>query len=538
MGALGAALRRAGEWRTAIVALVLGGLVVGGYDAALGSSRYPFSGDSASYIEMAASLRATGRPRVTPWDVEPADRDAVPQPLFPPGFAVVVAALTPLTGNVRSAAQLPNRLAAALLPLLMLVCWRGAATPAALLGVGVWALLSPGVREWQFVAYSDVTALACAVVALGALARALTAPASARAQATWCVGAGLAAALCYALRNAGLAVLAASAATLGYARLRGFIGARPIGYWLLGAAAPLIMLESYNFATFGTLWPYSMPPSARGWALNLVDFAGAQLSDAGLPDSLATAVPGGWLVALIGIVLALGTAAAWATRADRRAHLSLVLLGLYAAAGAALLVASRSRYEWGNIIDARNVLQYTFALGLAATVAAGALWPAPVRRAAAVVALLLIAVRGIDAGLEAAAARHAAPESWLELNRDGRVIAAVREIATGTLVASNAAVLFRIAGPRAVRQLDVGGNDGDFRGSLATLTDAAGPRPTAFLLVCNEWTGQLSACRGLAPAAAPACTVVRSTAPIVARCDPDGRGRDDTPRASTAPART
>ena len=538
MRSVGAALRRAGEWRIAIVALVLGALFVGAYDAALGTSRYPFSGDSASYIEMAASLRASGRPRVTPWDVEPADQDAVPQPLFPPGFAVVVAALTPLTGNVRSASQLPNRLAAALLPLLVLVFWRGAATPAALLGVGVWTLLSPGVREWQFVAYSDVTALACAVVALGALARALTAPPSLRAQATWCVGAGLAAAVCYALRNAGLAVLTASAATLGYAWLRGFIGARPIGYWLLGTAAPLIALESYNFATFGTLWPYTMPPSVRGWGLNLVDFAGAQLGDAGLPDALAAAMPGGWLVAVIGVVLALGAAAAWATRADRHPHLLLMLLGLYAAAGAALLVASRSRYEWGNTIDARNVLQYTFALGLAAAVAARALSTVQVRRAAALVALLLIAVRGVDAGIEAAAARNAAPEAWFELNRDARVIAAVREIATGTLVASNAAVLFRIAGPRAVRQLDVGGNDGDFRGSLALVTAAAAQRPTAFLLVCNEWTGQLSACRGLEPAGGPACTVVRTTAPIVARCDPGERGRDDPPRASPTPART
>jgi hypothetical protein len=536
--ALRAALHRTGEWRIAVVALVLGVAFVGGYDFALGSSRYPFSGDSASYIEMAASLRATGRPRVTPWTVEPADQDAVPQPLFPPGFAVLVAALTPLAGSARSASQLPSRIAAALLPLLMLVFWRGAAAPAALLGVGAWALLSPGVREWQFVAYSDVTALACAVVALGALARALTAPASLRAQAAWCVGAGLAAATCYALRNAGLAVLAASAATLGYARLRGFIGPRPIGFWLLGTAAPLIMLESYNFATFGTLWPYSMPPSVRGWPLNLVDFAGAQLGDAGLPDSLAAALPGALLVAVVGIVLALGVAAAWATRAERRPHLLLMLLGLYAGVGAALLVASRSRYEWGNFIDARNVLQYTFAFGLAATVAASALLSARVRRLAALAAVLLIGVRGIDAGLEAEATRHAAPEPWLELNRDARVIAAMREIADGTLVASNAAVLFRIAGPRAVRQLDVGGDDSDFRGSLATLTEAGGQRPTAFMLVCNEWTGQLSACRGRESTAGPACTVVRSAAPIVAQCDTDVGHANDPLRASPTPVRT
>ena len=538
MGTLLDALRRGGEWRVAAVALAFGVLFVGVYDLALDSSRYPFSGDSASYIEMASSLRASGRPRVTPWTVDPADQDAVPQPLFPPGFAVIVAALTPLTGNARSASQLPNRIAAALLPLLMVVFWRGAAAPLALLGVGAWALLSPGVREWQFVAYSDVTALACAVVALGALARALTSPASLRAQAAWCVGAGVAAALCYTLRNAGLAVLAACVATLGYARLRGFIGVRPVGYWLLGTAAPLVMLESYNFATFGTLWP--VQHAAFGTRLaaerrGLRRRAARRCRPAGLARRGHARWPDGR-----------ADGDGDCVRRRRRvgnprrppAHLLLMLLGLYAATGAALLVAS-ARATSGATSSMRATCCSTPSpsgsprrsrSGRCGRLGCGAsprCWRCCWRGARDRRRTRRRRPRGTP------------PARILARTQPGRArdVDGAR-IPAGTLVASNAAVLFRIAGPRAVRQLDVGGDDRDFRGSLATLTEAGGQRPTAFLLVCNEWTGQLSACRGTEPNDGPACTVVRSAAPIVAECGPEADHRVDPPRASATPART
>ena len=124
-----------------LAALILGALLVVAYDVALAPYRYPYVADSASYVEMAASLKAEGRPLVTPWDVEAGDRDAVPQPLFPPGFSLLIAALTPLAGDERSAAVWPSRVAAALLPLLIFVLFRGVVPDGALLGVALFALL-------------------------------------------------------------------------------------------------------------------------------------------------------------------------------------------------------------------------------------------------------------------------------------------------------------------------------------------------------------------------------------------------------------
>ncbi|MEI8259238.1 MAG: hypothetical protein WCJ30_26520 [Deltaproteobacteria bacterium] len=156
-----------------VAALVFGILFVWSYDALLAPVRYPYAADSASYIEMADTLAHEGRPRVTPWDLEFPDRDRIPQRLFPPGFALVVAAFLPLAGDAASAALWPGRLAAALLPVLLLLAFRGVLADRTLALVGALAHATPGVRGWQFLAYSDVTALAVALLALGALAHGL-----------------------------------------------------------------------------------------------------------------------------------------------------------------------------------------------------------------------------------------------------------------------------------------------------------------------------------------------------------------------------
>jgi hypothetical protein len=517
------ALRLLAGPRLALAALVLGTLAVAGYDAVLATYRYPYSGDSASYIDMAASLLREGRPLVTPWDVDPGDRDAVPQPLFPPGFSVLIAALTPLFGDVRIAALYPSRVAAALLPWLIVVLFRGVIADAALAGVAALALLSQGVRDWHFLAYSDVPTLALAVVALGALARGLGfAGRAGDGAALWLVLAGLAAGVAYTVRNAGLAVLAAAVATLVYARVRRCGPARAPLYWLAGAGAPLAALFAYNLATFGRLQPYDMPQSTRRWPANLGDYAIAQLDDLGVPGRMLPAgSPAVAVLAMAGLA-ALLAVACWRLRREPARQGLVLLLGGYAAAGATLLVASRSRYEWGNFIDSRNVLQYSFAYALALALAAGVLVPPRWRRYAALLGVLALASLAAAAARDVRAARDYHQETWLALSHDRAVMSAARQLPADALIASNAAVLFRLGVPRPVRELEVGGGDADFLVELGQLTRAAGGRrPTAFLLVCDEWTVRFSACgaRRAASAAGPACTRVRGIPPLVALCE-------------------
>jgi len=514
-----------------LVALLVGALFVASYDLALAPKRYAYSADSASYIDMATSLREVGRPLVTPWEIDPGDRDAIPQILFPPGFGIVIAAFVPLAGDARSAALWPSRIAAALLPFLIVGLFRGALPDRTLLAVAVLALVAPGVREWHYVAYSDVAGLAFSVVALGSLARGLGLVGRPAGGLGWLFAAGLVAGLGYGVRNSGLAVLGVSVAMLGYARLSGAASCRAVPTWCAGAAGPLLALWAYNFATFGRLMPYDMPHSTRRWPQNLSDYASAQLEDLGLPVWLVEAGPAVVALVLLALLAVAGARGWWRLRGQPRRQGLVLLLGGYVVAGALLLVVSRSRYEWGNFIDTRNTLQLSWALGLGLAVAVQGTWsPRATRIAGAgLAAVLLLLVR--DAVREGIDARRNPPGSWLELAADSVVMGAARDYAPGTLIGSNAAVLFRISAPRPVRQLEIGGEDADFAGSLQLLAKAAGTRPAGFLLVCDEWTGRFSACTGRPPPAeAPDCSVLRAAPPRVLQCRVPGASNANGPQ--------
>ena len=508
------------RWAAPLLALLLGVVLVAAYDQALSDRRYPYSGDSASYIDMAVSLRSVGRPLVTPFGLEFPEHEAVPQPLFPPGFAMLIAAFVPLTGDAASAALLPSRVAAALLPLLILVLFRGLASDAALLGLGGWVLLGPGLREWHYLAYSDVACLALAVCACGALLRGLAAGAAgAAARVRWLLLAGFAAGGCYALRNAALALLATMAATLLYEAWRDPSARRAAAAWLAGLVAPLAALFAYNLHTFGALQPYAMPPSTRPWTVNLGDWAVAQLTDLDLSTRLAAMLTPSVALLLAALLVAGGALLFWRTRDRPDVHRAVTLLGGYAAAGAVLLVASRSRYEWGDTIGSRHALQYSWALGLVAVLGWRSLAPPRLATVGRILAACLLLAGVAQTVIEVAAARRAGAESWLDLTHDERLMGEVRTLPGDALIASNAAALFRIGSGRRVRQIDTGGDDPAFAGSLLLLRHAAGRRHGAFLLVCDEWTGGYSACATPPRSGGPPCRRLRSKEPAVALCE-------------------
>jgi hypothetical protein len=499
-------------WRAPLAALLIGVVLVVAWSAALHEHRYPYFGDSASYVEMAKSLLATGRPRVSPWALETPELDAVPQPLFPPGLPVIVAALTPIAGDARTAAAWPNRIAAALLPLLVLLAFRGYAPDFVLVGVGLWALLSPGVVQWHYVAYSDVVALALAIVSLGALVRAEG------RDRHWLAVAGLTAGIAYAVRNAALAVVLASAAALGWEWLRsGGRSWRNVAAWAAGAAVPLGALAAYNFATFGALQPYAMPPSARPWPVNLEDWVRAQLVDLHVPAAWTAWLSPLAAACVLAVLLVLGLRWWWRSRPDGRTHRLITVLGCYVAAGGALLVASRSRYEWADTIEPRHALQYSWAVALLVVVAARAL-PTRAQRALGGIATVALLAAAGGAVATAREIRAGAPDAWLVVANDAQVVEAVRALPPETFVASNASVLFRLAAGRPVRLVEFGGGDEAFERALDAVRVAAGARPSAYVLWCHEYTSAASACAPVAQAGGPDCRRLRGPPQVVALC--------------------
>lgn len=511
--------------RALFAALLFGVLFVAAYDGLLAHVRYPYAADSASYVEMADSLYREGRARVTPWDLDSPQQDAVPQRLFPPGFPLLVAAFIPLTGDAASAALWPSRLAAVLLPLTILLAFRGALGDRALVLVGCCALAGAGVRGWQFLAYSDVAALPFAVLALGLLARGLGLLRAGPWRAGPLFVSGVLAGAAYGVRNAGIAVLAAALAVLAIDALRER-RARPALTWLLGAFGPLVALAAYNLATFGQLQPYTMPASARHWGLNLRDYALTQVIDLGLPWQMAERTPAMLALVLLGALAAALAWIAWRLRPVPRRQLLLLLLAGYAFGGGLLLVLSRSRFEWGGLIDVRNTLQYTWALLLA--VALGLREGAG--EGSRVLGLraggLLLTFLVVTTATEVASVRRNGVEFWQVLDQDPVLREAPRRESAATLLASNDAVLFRIGARRPVRQLEISGTDANFRGSLALLARTAAPREAVLFLVCDEYTHGYSACGGarVPGVAPPACEPLRTTLPRVFRCRPDPGG--------------
>lgn len=517
-------IARAVDWRALLAALLFGVLFVAAYDGLLAHVRYPYAADSASYIEMADSLYREGRARVTPWDLDSPQQDEVPQRLFPPGFPLLVAAFIPLAGDASSAALWPSRLAAVLLPLVILLAFRGALGDRALALVGCCALAGAGVRGWQFLAYSDVAALPFAVLSLGLLARGL----GLLRDGPWRPGSlfasGLLAGAAYGVRNAGIAVLAAGIATLAIDALRER-RLWPTLTWLLGALGPVAALSGYNVATFGQLQPYTMPASVRHWGLNVGDYALAQLTDLGLPWQLAERTPMLLAIVLVGTVAAALGLVAWRLRRAPRRQLLVVLLAGYALGGGLLLVLSRSRYEWGNLIDVRNTLQYTWALLLAAALALRE-GGADARTLGVRAGGLLLAFLVATTATEVASVRRGGVEFWQVLNQDPVLHEAPRRESPATLLASNDAVLFRIGARRPVRQLEISGTDANFWGSLALLARTAAPREAILYLVCDEYTRGYSACGGarVPGVAPPDCEPLRKALPRVYRCRPDPGG--------------
>ena len=488
-------------------------------------ARYAFSSDSASYLEMAQAVLHGHAPEVVPWGLELPLQEAMAQPLFPPGLPLLVALVAPFSGGAKAALVLLPRLAAALLPLLLLVVFRGALADGLLVLFGTAVLCTRGIAYWHYVGYSDVPGLFFATAALGTAWRA----AEARGRRT-AVFAGLLAGLCYAVRNAGLAPIVAVLCYWVLEMVRDRTAWRAAAAWLSGLVPVVVLLKVYNLVEFGTTSPYRMPASTRGFTANLADWVSAQVGDLRLRAPDAAALPPA--VALVVLLLAVGICLFgwWRSKPSPATRLAR-LLALYVAAGGAMTVLSRTLYEWGGLIDDRHALQYSFALLLIMLIGIEARLAGRYRRLAGTLLAGLVVWLSVGA-VQTALIERKEPEELATLAGDPVFIGAVRALPADTWIASDSAAMLRIETNRTVRQSDFGGDDADLAEHLAELARRVAPRPVEFVLVCDRWTRQLSACNTAVLASAP-CRQLRRTAPRAALC----RAPAATDRALPAGAR-
>ena len=245
----------------------------------------------------------------------------------------------------------------------------------------------------------------------------------------------------------------------------------------------------------------------------------SQLAELGVPFVQHPLVALGIVV----LLFALGGYSWWRCRAARGSdyaeHVLLTVTGSYGLCGAALLIISRSRYEWGTLIDARNVLQYSFVVLLFLLSAARVLLPAWARTVALVGAVALFVSNAALATRDAVSAYQAPAEPWLVLSEDHALIATVGAMAPEQLLASNAAPLLRLIAHKPVRQLDLVGENGDLAAALRELSVVGHARRPVFFLVCDGMAQDFPMCQTQQAPKGAHCQSVRLDAPFVARCD-------------------
>ncbi len=350
-------------------AIVFGGALLT-LAAWVGLARFtmPYTSDSAVYIEAAEHFAAGQGLLVTPYSVEPVETDLHPLAIFPPGYPFLIWTATRLGLDAARAALAVQGACLAALPILFFLLFRRLVAPSTAVVASLVCTWTSPIVLASLHAWSDVPFLAFALLSFELLFRGI---AGDRIGPTF--GAGVAAAFACLTRNVGYALvgselfgLAAAIALRPTVRRAWWRGSAAYGSGFLGVYGWWLLR---NLLVVGRLQPYDFDPSDLSLADNVEHLARA----------LVTAFVGGRAASF---ALGLGALAVLALTAlsvheiqrlrERRDESTLVVAALvwstlaaYGVAGAGLVVLARTRYGWGEYINARHILQYHWILIIA-----------------------------------------------------------------------------------------------------------------------------------------------------------------------------
>lgn len=491
---------------------------------------YSYLPDSASYIEMARSLKLHHWPLVTPWDPS-TEPDAIPQALFPPGYPALITLVLLWLPSMPSAAMWVVHGFAVLIPVTFVYLWDGWLSRSALWVLSALMVLSAGYLKMQHLAYSDIPTLWLSLASIGLLVRSLhpspttgqvhdhpSLPQPSQLQGLSFLSAGLLAGMAYACRNAALSLLLSVAVWFVY---QWYVQARERTLWLqralwfgMGVAPSVLCLWVYNWVAFHQLQPYTMPVSQRGFLPNLIDLGTALSVDLGVPAEL---IPGYCSLLIPAIWWFLSLQGYWRMRHQPVAPvLSLALL--YVFITELVLWVSRSRFEWGGVIEERHTLSITWVHGwvLALVLYKGA---AAIRRRQLITIAALSAI-GLLAGFFQLINNwsHWGPQVEVRLHNDRAFLQTLYPIPTNAMVVSNMAPFFRVEMGLPVREWELGGQETDAIQSFRELDRLVAHRPVVMWLVCTSYTSAYEICSDHPERSRLNCMPVREAYPQVFRC--------------------
>ena len=324
------------------------------------SPDFPYSPDSASYIEQARNLVNSGSLLTTPYGISPGNLDQIENKLFPIGFAVVLAAISTFGFDAKDVAIEISHWSAILLPWLIYFCFRAALGSRSALEIACLSCISPSVLLNSPMGLTDIFALA---LAIGAISLTL----NARSTLVF-IFSGILAGMAYAVRNVHLALLISIGLYYFYlwfadnTKDRRTFYKHAVGHFF-GISIIVFPILLRNLYLFGTPNPYKMAPSTIGFIENLRTYIEALIKDltacSGCANYIAWSVPG-----LVGLILVAGCLCwlfskyAW-YNLETEGRKIIVLSTIYALVGSCVVIAARTRYQWGEVISIRHTLQYT-----------------------------------------------------------------------------------------------------------------------------------------------------------------------------------
>ena len=289
-----------------------------------------------------------------------ADVVSIPDPLFPPGYPLLIVIGSIISQqSVEVIAPFLSLAALILLPTVIVYSFHRVVGLLSALCIGILVALTPAAVRHGYIAFSDTLSL---VLVIYAVNRLLTAG---NKFSNW-FWLGLLTGFAYLLRNANLALLL----SIGLYLLWSFI-IEPEnrkeylknGLVWLGANALIIVPWFFrNFLVFGKLQPYSMPASTVSLGENSHDYLQAQLDTllafSGLGTLLAGKLWGIILLLIMAILIVQQVISTWQNWPKIEQQTFFIAL-VYVAIGAVMLIAARTKYEWGQHINTRYALPYS-----------------------------------------------------------------------------------------------------------------------------------------------------------------------------------
>lgn len=328
---------------------------------------YPFSSDSIKYHEAARNF-LDGKGLVhSPHGPEPYDQELEPLRMFPPGYSMMIAAAGTTGMDIETASVwIPRAGWLVAVPVTVLL-FRSLGLSWLAGPLALFSLFSSGVFRPAQQVLTDAPFLALAFLSLLLFKKALQRPAGGFLPV---VASGLAAGLAYSVRNVGLSLLPAVPAALVLASLLRVLpfrrGMKLIGLWIAGTLPVVILLKLRALVEFGTLEPYTMPPSTVGLLANVRWMLYGFMADLTGSPLLSLDVVWTWYkLALISILtlLVVGLSLvglAQVLRSDRIPQLVLAMaVVIYCSLGVAVVIVARTKYQWGELINERHAGQYT-----------------------------------------------------------------------------------------------------------------------------------------------------------------------------------